>query len=119
MDVPPAIAFRDVAPTDRLKERILDRIDGLEDVYDHLVSCRVMVEDTTPGRSTGSVFRVRLDLGVPHHEIVVDHKANHGGQPRSAEQVLDEAFDRAQRRLKEVKARQRGDVKTHRAATGP
>ena len=36
MDVPPELAFRNVEPTDTLKEHILRGIDGLEKVYDRV-----------------------------------------------------------------------------------
>jgi cold shock CspA family protein len=113
MDVSPEIAFREVEPSDQIKDLILDRIDGLEEVHDHLVSCRIMVENTTPGRSSGALLRVRLDIGVPNHSVVVDHKPPDGQQARTIEQAINEAFDIARRTLRELKKIQHGHVKTH------
>jgi cold shock CspA family protein/ribosome-associated translation inhibitor RaiA len=112
MDVPPEIAFRGLEPSDPIKERILEGIDDLEEVYDRLVSCRVMVEDTTSSRSTGKIYRVRLELGVPHQTLVVDHRPVEADEARDAHQAVKNAFDIARRRLHDLKEKQRRDVKT-------
>ncbi|MBW3535784.1 MAG: HPF/RaiA family ribosome-associated protein, partial [Gemmatimonadetes bacterium] len=72
MDVPPEVAFRKVEPTDAVKQLIADGIDDLEEVYGRITSCRVMVEETNPGRKAGKLNHVRLDIGVPGSEIVVN-----------------------------------------------
>lgn len=112
MDVPPEIAFRNVEPSDALKERILEGIDSLEDVYDRLVSCRVMVEDTTQARSTGKIYRVRLDISIPHQTVVVDERPTDADKPRDVYQTVKNAFDIARRRLHDLKEKQRREVKT-------
>jgi len=112
MDVPPEIAFRGLEPTDALKQRILDGIDDLEEVYDRLVSCRVMVEDTTPGRHTGKIYRVRLEIGIPHQTVMVDSKPREADEARDVQQVMRHAFEIGRRRLSELKERQRREVKT-------
>lgn len=112
MDVPPEVAFRGLEPTDALKERILEGIDDLEEVYDRLVSCRVMVEDTTAARHSGKIYRVRLEIGVPNQTVVVDRKPREADEVRDVYQAIKHAFDIGRRRLGELKERQRRDVKT-------
>jgi cold shock CspA family protein/ribosome-associated translation inhibitor RaiA len=112
MDVPPEIAFRGLEPSDALKERILAGIEDLEEVYDHLVSCRVMVEDTTAARHSGKIYRVRLDIGVPHQTVFVDRKPVEADERRDVYQAVKSAFDIARRRLHDLKEKQRHDVKT-------
>ncbi|TVP43535.1 MAG: HPF/RaiA family ribosome-associated protein [Gemmatimonadales bacterium] len=107
MDVPPEIAFRSIEPTDALKQMILDGIDSLEKVYPRLVSCRTMVADDTPDRQTGNNYRVRLDLGIPGKTLVVDERPVAGGEPRSLEQTIRDAFDVGSRLLRKEKDRQR------------
>jgi len=107
MDVPPEIAFRRVEPTDALKDRVLDGIADLEEVHERLVSCRVMVEDTTPGRSSGKIFRVRLDIGVPNRTVVVDFKPDGGDEVRDVQQAIKQAFDIGRRRLDQLRDRDR------------
>lgn len=113
MDVPPEIAFRNVQPSDDLKERILAGIGKLERVYDRIVSCRVMVEETNPGRKAGKLNHVRLDISVPNHEVVVNRDPPDHPASQDLTQAISEAFDTAWRQLRELKKQQRGRVKTH------
>ena len=72
MDLPPEIAFRQVEPTDALKRIIQDGIDSLDKVHPRLTSCRVMVEEASRG-----VPHVRLDIGIPGNDLVVNREAPH------------------------------------------
>ena len=111
MDVPPEIAFRGMEATDNLKERILAGIEELETVHDRLVSCRVAVEDTTASRQSGKIYRVRLELKVPNQSVVVDRQPDDPDEARDLTQVMNEAFDIARRRLRQVKEKQRDQGK--------
>lgn len=112
MDVPPEIAFRNVDRTAAVEERILGGIERLEKVYDRLVSVRIMVEDPNPGRETGKLYHIRIDMGVPGKEIVV-HRRPPPDPHEELVQAIGEAFDIARRRLRKFAALQRGEVKTH------
>ncbi len=113
MDVPPEIAFRGMEPADTLKELILTGIDDLEEVYPRLVSCRVMVSDTTPSRQSGNSYRARLDIGIPGKTVVVDETAPTDGEPRAVDQTISDAFKIGRRLLQKEKDRQQGAVKSH------
>ena len=112
MQVPPEIAFRKLEPSDALKEEILDGIDRLEAVYPDLISCRVVVADDTPGQQKGSNYRVRLDMSIPNHDVVVVEDNSEPGGARTVEQTIRDAFQTGRSRLKREKERQQGDVKT-------
>lgn len=112
MDVPPEIAFRNVESTPAVEDKILDGIEGLEKVYDRLTSVRIMVEDPNPGRESGKLYHVRIDMGVPGNEIVV-HRKPPDDPRQDVVQAVGEAFDVARRRLRKFADLQRGDVKTH------
>ena len=111
MDVPPEIAFRGMEANDNLKERILAGIEELETVHDRLVSCRVAVEDTTASRQSGKIYRVRLELRVPNQTVVVDRQPDDPDEARDLTQVMNEAFDIARRRLRQLKEKQRDQGK--------
>ena len=113
MDVPPEIAFRNVEATEELKERILEGIDKLEEVYPGLVACRVMVEDTTPGRRSGNEYNVRLELSIPNKTIMVEQDQDPSSDNADVHQMLREAFSVGRKRLLKVKDMQRGHVKDH------
>jgi ribosome-associated translation inhibitor RaiA/cold shock CspA family protein len=111
MQVPPEIAFRNVQPTDELKARITDGIAALEEVYDRITSCRVMVEETNP-RSSGKLHHVRIDLIIPRGELVINRNPPAHPTSHDLTQAIGEAFDKARRQLIEMKRVQRGEVKT-------
>ena len=113
MDVPPEIAFRHVEPTDELKARILSGIEDLEEVHGHIISCRVMVEETNPGRKAGKLNHIHLDISVPNHDVVINRDPPKHPASQDLPQAVNEAFKKARRKLKEVRQRQRGKVKTH------
>src|SRR5262245_533602 len=112
MQVPPDIAFRNIEPTEDLKNRILEGISSLEEVYDRITSCRVMVEDTNPGRKNGKLHHVRIDITIPRSELVINRRPPAHPNSHDLPQAIGEAFDKARRQLLEFKRIQRGDVKT-------
>ena len=112
MQVPPELAFRNIEPTEELKSRILEGIKSLEEVYDRVTSCRVMVEDTNPNRRNGKRHHVRIDITVPRHELVINRNPPAHPTSHDLPQAIGEAFDKARRQLLEIKRIQRGEVKT-------
>jgi cold shock CspA family protein/ribosome-associated translation inhibitor RaiA len=112
MQVPPEIAFRNIEPTDELKARILEGIQSLEEVYDRIIKCRVMVEETNPGRRAGKLNHVRIDITIPRNELVINRNPPPNPTSYDLPQAIGEAFDKARRQLLEFKRIQRGEVKT-------
>ncbi len=96
MDVPPEIAFRNVEPTEALRTLIQEGIDSLERVHLRLTSCRVMVEEVTRG-----IPHVRVDVGIPGGELVVNRELPVDAPTRGIPQAVREAFDIARRQLRE------------------
>ena len=111
MDVPPEVAFRNVEPTEAVKQLIADGLDDLEEVYDRITSVRVMVEETNPGRKAGKLNHVRVEIGVPGSEIVVNRNPPEHPASQDLHSAIREAFGIARRQLREFKRRQRGDTK--------
>jgi cold shock CspA family protein/ribosome-associated translation inhibitor RaiA len=113
MQVPPEVSFRNIEPTEELKARIHQEIDGLEEVYDRITTVRVMVEETNrPGRRAGKFNHVRIDITIPRHEIVINRSPSARPGSNTLPQAISEAFDKARRQLVEHKRIQRGEVKT-------
>jgi ribosome-associated translation inhibitor RaiA len=100
MDVPPEIAFRNVEPTDAIRALIAEGIDALEKVHPRITSCRVMIEEGTRG-----IPHVRLDIGIPGSELVVDREQPGDAAKREVPQLVRDAFDVARRQLREHRKR--------------
>jgi ribosomal subunit interface protein len=108
MQIPLQITVRGMEHSEALETHIRDKANKLEEFFDRIMSCRVIVEVPHKHQHQGKQFNVRIDIGVPGSEIVVtrDH----------AEDVyvaLRDGFDAAKRQIEEYVRKMRGDVKTH------
>ncbi len=134
MRLPLRIVFRGISPKDWIETDIRKRVDKLDKYYRAISSCRVTVEIPHRHHEKGNRFSLGIDLKVPGDEIVVHHESNlHAsmqdlgerewakalevaGTKKNLKMVIREAFEVAQRQLKDYARRQRGAVKTHQAA---
>ena len=121
MDIPVDIAFHNMPPTPALETEIRDRVGKLDRLYQHLIGCRVSVEQLHRRHQNGNLFEVHIDMRVPGDEIVVSrepHRANEKFLDPDVGVAVRNAFKAAERRLLDYKRRQRGDVKVHGAYFG-
>lgn len=110
------VSFRDIPPLrqDEIEERVRRRAEKLERFCDHITSCRVAVERPHRAEASGNPYRVRIDLTVPPgHEVVVRKEPGDNDPLDNLMTVVNGAFEAAERRLKSLVERQRGEVKTH------
>lgn len=108
MQIPLQISFHGVERSNALYNAIHDKVEKLERYYDHVMSCRVVLEIDARHKHKGKQFTVRVDLKVPGGEIAVTKE--HGADVQIA---LRDAFDAARRQLEDYARGQRGDVKRH------
>lgn len=108
MQVPLQITIRGIEHSEALETHIRDKVGKLEEFFDHITSCRVVVELPHKHHQQGKQFNVRLDIGVPGSEIVVNR--DHAEDVYIA---LRDAFAAAKRQLEDYARKIRGDVKTH------
>ncbi|NEP16101.1 MAG: HPF/RaiA family ribosome-associated protein [Leptolyngbya sp. SIO4C1] len=114
MQIFPEVSYRDVEKTDALETLIQEKVSKLEQVCDHINSCRIAIEKVHDHPSSGSPYRVRLDITVPPgHELAVDKSPDSGVQYIPLEAVIRDAFDAARRQLSELNAKQHNEVKQH------
>lgn len=107
------IRARHARVSDALGAEIRRRAEKLNQFYERITSCRVMVEG--PGRHHRiGLHRVIIDLTVPGSGIVITRE---GGPNLSL--VVRETFDAAARRLQDYVQRARGYVKAHAGAREP
>jgi len=116
MDVPLEIAFHNLESSTAVETRIRERVAKLEKLFPRLVACRVVVEAPHRQHQKGNIYRVRIEMSVPGEDLVVSKEPNRA-QERFADPdvytVLKDAFDTAERMLKDFKGKQSGDVKIH------
>jgi ribosome-associated translation inhibitor RaiA len=98
-----------MAHSEALAILIRKRAEDLERFCDRVVSCHVVVELAGHHRRHGDRFRVTINLGLPGHELVVNHEPSKEQDLESADAVTHKAFDEAARQLEDwVKRRRSG-----------
>jgi ribosomal subunit interface protein len=108
MEIPLQISLHGIEHSNALYNAIREKADKLERYYDHIMSCRVVLELAGRHKRHGKQFSVRIDLKVPGGELVVTREHDEDLQI-----ALREAFDAARRQLEDYARGQRGDVKRH------
>jgi len=108
MQIPLQITVRDMEHSAELDAHIRAKVQKLDEFFDHITSCRVVVEMPHKHHHQGKQFNVRIDIGVPGSEIVVDHDHH-----EDVYVALRDAFDAAKRQLEDYARKLRGDTKSH------
>jgi ribosomal subunit interface protein len=114
MKVPPEITFRGLEKTDAIQQLIDEKAAKLDEIYEGIVSCRIVVAKSQEHQRSGSPYRIRIVLRVPPgHELVVRRESGEGKMHESLQTAMADAFDAVRRRLIKLKDKQQGDVKSH------
>ncbi|HVV99411.1 MAG TPA: HPF/RaiA family ribosome-associated protein [Planctomycetaceae bacterium] len=108
MQTPAEISFRNTERSEFLEADIRERIQKLEEFFDGIVKCRVVVELPHKHQHQGGQFEVRIQLTVPRRELVADRHAH-----EDAFIAVREAFDAIKRQLEDYVRELRGQVKHH------
>lgn len=108
MQIPLQISLHGIEHSDAVYNAIRERVEKLDRYYDHIMSCRVVLELAGRHQRHGKQFTARIDLKVPGGEIAITHTHDEDLQV-----ALRDAFDAARRKLEDYARGQRGDVKRH------
>lgn len=108
MKIPLQITFRNIPHSETIEANINEKAAKLDKVYDRIMSCRVVVEESQRRHHQGKLYSVRIDITVPGKELAVTREEN-----EDAYVAVRDAFDAAARRLEEHARRLHGDVKAH------
>lgn len=116
MQIPLELSFHNIEPSDAVEAAVRERAEKLDALYPRLSSVRVHVEAEMKRHRRGNIYTLHIELGVPGKDLVVS-KAPHRPKRKYADPDLytciREAFDAAERQLKDFKAQIGGAVKTH------
>jgi len=104
--IPLQISSRKFTLTPRLANVIKEKARKLEQFYDDIIACRVMVETPHRHKNQGLLYNVRVDLTVPGDELVVKREPS-----EDVYVAVRDAFDAARRQLLTYRRRRRPDLK--------
>lgn len=113
MKIPLQITFHQMEPSPAIEAKVTERAEKLDHYYEHIMSCRVIIEAPHHHHHKGNLYNVRIDLKVPGEEITVRGKPDLHRANEDIYVVIRDAFNAARRQLEDYARRRRGDVKHH------
>lgn len=114
MQIPPEITYRNVEKTAKIDALVKEKIAKLEQFCDYMNSCRVVIEKAHDHPSSGSPYRVSIDITIPHgRELAVNQNPDKGKQYPPLDAVIRDAFEAARRQLVSITTEQKGERKIH------
>ncbi|MCH6545207.1 MAG: HPF/RaiA family ribosome-associated protein [Deltaproteobacteria bacterium] len=113
MTVPLQITFRNMPPTEAIEAHIREKAAKLDQFYDRVMSCRVVMEVPHRRHHKGKLYHVRVDIKVPGWEVVINREPTKHSAHEDVYVSVQQAFDAARRQLQDYARRQRGEVKGH------
>lgn len=108
MKIPLQITVRNVSLSGAAETDIREKAANLDQFYPDIMGCRVVVDAPHRHHQHGFSYIVTIDITVPGSELVIRREPH-----EDLYVAIRDAFEAAERQLKEFNARQRGDVKTH------
>lgn len=117
MQTKPQIDFQGMEASADIQARIERQIERLEEHYGRLTACRVVVKGPGGRHQTGGHYEINIHLSLPDgRDVAVDRTPDLDERFQDFDFALNDAFNRANRRLQDEVRRMRGDVKSHDAA---
>lgn len=113
MQVPLQITFRNMETSEALEDYIRERAAKLDSSCENMVSCRVVVEAPHKHQRKGGLFHATIEITLPKETIVINREPDQHKSYKDAYVVVRDVFDSAQRKLRGVVGRQKGEVKVH------
>jgi cold shock CspA family protein/ribosome-associated translation inhibitor RaiA len=113
MQTHPQVSFDDLPVDEAVRDAVLRHVAELEDIYDRITGCHVVVALPHRHQLSGRLYSVRVDLVVPGAEIVVNrnHPLDHAHEDVYV--ALRDSFDAARRQLEDHVRHLRGAEKAH------
>lgn len=104
------LTYRGFPPSEALSDKIREHADWLDETFDGIVACKVVVEQPHRHQQQGKKFHVNVVLEVPGREIAVTRT---GLDRENPYQAVNDAFRAARGRLLRYVDLLRGEVKDH------
>lgn len=113
MQIPVQITFRNLDHSSAVEERVREQAAKLDQYFNRIMSCRVVIEAPHRHHHKGNLYHVRIDLTVPDAELVVSREPPLNQAHEDIYVVIRDAFDAMKRRLEDHARKRRKQVKHH------
>jgi ribosomal subunit interface protein len=115
MQQPLQITFRDIPHSDAVEAAIREKAEKLDQFFEKIMSCRVMIESPHTHQHKGQLYHVRVDLTVPGAELVASRAPSEHQAHQDVYVAIRDAFAAAKRQLQNHNRKIKKKVKTHEA----
>jgi ribosome-associated translation inhibitor RaiA len=99
MRVPLQMTFRNAQPSPAIEAIIREQTEKLEKFYGRMTSCRVVIDTPHRHQRKGKLYRVQVELNVPHSKLVITRHPSDELSHSNLYVAIRDAFDTARRRL--------------------
>jgi ribosome-associated translation inhibitor RaiA len=113
MQSTPQIIWQNLTPSDASEAKIRKHIAKLEKFTDRPIGCRVVIEVPHRHHHQGNMYHIQINLTVPGDELVVNRQPPEQQTHQDLDVAIRDAFESAERQLKEYARQRRGEIKTH------
>jgi ribosomal subunit interface protein len=107
------IIWQHLSPSDTIETKIRKHIVKLEKFADRLSDCRVVIEVPHRHHHQGNIHHVQINLTIPGGELVVNRQPPAQQTHEDLHVAIRDAFESAERQLKDYAQQRRGEIKTH------
>lgn len=113
MILPLNVTFRHMDRSDALEQYIRERADELNQFFNQIMRCDVVVEEDHRRHAQGNLFHVRVDVTVPGKELVVRREPKEHHAHEDVYVAVRDAFDALRRQLEDYARKRTKHVKHH------
>lgn len=114
MQVPLELTYDAIPSTEWVDDYVRERVQRLEQICDHLIACRVVIERSQHHKNKGNPFRARVEVTLPPKKDLVADKQGTVEDPHvQLRPIIRRTFEALEKQLKKEMERRRGDVKHH------
>jgi cold shock CspA family protein/ribosome-associated translation inhibitor RaiA len=113
MEKPVQVTFRNLEPSAAIEADVREKVAKLEEFFDGIIGCRVVIEEPHRSQHQGKLVHVRVDVTVPGKELVVSREPTEHHAHEDAHVAVRDAFRAMKRQLEDHARVIRGDTKRH------
>ena len=108
MAIPLEITVLDIEKTAPIEERIQKKVEKMEQFFDRIECCKVVIEEPQKHKHQGKLYNVRLEVNVPGKQLIVNKHPN-----EDLYVAIRDSFQAMYRQLEGFSQKIRGETKSH------
>lgn len=104
--------FRNMDPSDAIKEKVSEQTAWLERHHDRITHLRTIIEAPHRNHHKGKIYHVKIAIGLPGRpDLVVSHEPEENHAHEDVYVAIRDAFDAARRQSRDISQLRNGKVK--------